>query len=84
MVLPQHAPYTDPLRLIMCGGSTGPGPAQPLDNCVTIAPEAANATWTIERMVSLDGRLQSNPTHIPASRVRESCRSLPTSQMVHF
>lgn len=49
--LPQHAPYTDPLEVLICGGSTiGAGYA--LDNCVTIAPEASNPTWTIERMVS--------------------------------
>ena len=50
--LPQFAPYTDPLEILICGGSTiGAGFA--LDNCVTIAPEAPNATWTLERMVSL-------------------------------
>jgi len=49
--LPQFAPYTDPLEILICGGSTiGAGFA--LDNCVTIAPEAPNATWTLERMVS--------------------------------
>ncbi|KAJ7591598.1 hypothetical protein C8J56DRAFT_1137522 [Mycena floridula] len=49
MVFPQHAPYTDPLRILLCGGSTGPGPAQPLDNCVSIEPEG-DKKWTIERM----------------------------------
>jgi hypothetical protein len=49
--LPQSAPYTDPLEILICGGSTiGAGFA--LDNCVTIAPEAPNAKWTLERMVS--------------------------------
>ncbi|KIK65233.1 hypothetical protein GYMLUDRAFT_39597 [Collybiopsis luxurians FD-317 M1] len=48
---PQHAPYTDPLRVLICGGST-PGPAQVIDNCVSIQPEVANATWTLERMPS--------------------------------
>ena len=48
--LPQFAPYTAPLEILICGGSTiGAGVA--LDNCVTIAPEASNPTWTIERMV---------------------------------
>ena len=48
--LPQHSPYTDPLQVLICGGSTiGGGFA--LDNCVTTAPEAANPTWTMERMV---------------------------------
>jgi hypothetical protein len=48
--LPQFAPYTDPLQILICGGSTPSGIA--LDNCVTIAPESANPTWTVERMVS--------------------------------
>jgi len=48
---PQSAPYTDPLRVLICGGST-PGPAQVLDNCVSIEPEVENATWTLERMPS--------------------------------
>ncbi|KAG5643832.1 hypothetical protein DXG03_009563 [Asterophora parasitica] len=51
MIFPQKAPYTDPLRVIMCGGSTE-GAGEALDNCVTIAPEAPNPTWTIERMPS--------------------------------
>ncbi|KAJ7583869.1 hypothetical protein C8J56DRAFT_1054387 [Mycena floridula] len=52
VIFPQFAPYTDPLRILLCGGSTGPGPADPLDNCVSIQPEVENATWTIERMPS--------------------------------
>jgi len=69
LLFPQHFPYTDPLRVLICGGSTpGPGTfaflsitvcktdyrsyaASVSDNCVSIAPEAPNATWTIERMV---------------------------------
>ena len=50
--LPQFAPYTDPLQIMICGGST-PGGGIALDNCVTIAPESANPTWTLERMASL-------------------------------
>ena len=49
-MFPQKAPYTDPLRVGLCGGST-PGPAIVLDNCVSIEPESANPTWTLERMV---------------------------------
>ena len=49
--LPQFAPYTDPLQILICGGST-PGAGFALDNCVTIAPESANPTWTLERMAS--------------------------------
>ena len=51
VILPQHAPYTDPLTVLVCGGST-PGPAIALDNCVSTQPEVAGAQWTIERMVS--------------------------------
>lgn len=48
--LPQFYPYRDPLQVLICGGSTiGGGYA--LDNCITIAPEAPNPTWTLERMV---------------------------------
>ena len=50
MLLPQYAPYTDPLTVIVCGGSV-PGPEVALDNCVSIQPEVAGANWTIERMV---------------------------------
>jgi hypothetical protein len=48
--LPLSAPYTAPLKAFICGGSTPQGGA--LDNCVTIEPEAAQPTWTIERMPS--------------------------------
>ncbi|KAF8577851.1 copper radical oxidase [Ramaria rubella] len=49
VILPQHAPYTDPVEVLTCGGST-PGPGLALDNCVLIQPEAENATWILERM----------------------------------
>lgn len=52
VLLPQHAPYSDPLVFMVCGGST-PGPEIALDNCVSIAPQlGANQNWTIERMPS--------------------------------
>ncbi|KAJ6479649.1 copper radical oxidase-like protein [Mycena sanguinolenta] len=51
VMFPQHAPYTDPLTVLVCGGST-PGPGTALDNCVSIQPEVENATWAIERMPS--------------------------------
>ena len=50
MLLPQHAPYTDPIEILICGGSS-PGSGMALDNCISIAPEVENATWTVERMV---------------------------------
>ncbi|KAI4197801.1 MAG: hypothetical protein LQ350_005706 [Teloschistes chrysophthalmus] len=51
MLLPQYAPFSDPLGVLVCGGSTvGAGLA--LDNCVSTQPEAANPQWTIERMPS--------------------------------
>ncbi|KAF8452229.1 hypothetical protein L210DRAFT_3499268 [Boletus edulis BED1] len=51
VLLPQHAPYTDPIEILICGGSTM-GAGIPLDNCITIAPEVGNPTWTLERMPS--------------------------------
>ena len=50
VALPQHAPYTDPLTILVCGGSSPPANIA-LDNCVSIQPEVANPTWVIERMV---------------------------------
>ena len=51
VLLPQHAPYSDPLGVLICGGSTE-GPANALDNCVSIYPDSANPKWTLERMPS--------------------------------
>ncbi|KAJ7479512.1 glyoxal oxidase N-terminus-domain-containing protein [Mycena latifolia] len=51
VMFPQHAPYTDPLEVLVCGGST-PGNGFALDNCVSIQPEVENATWALERMPS--------------------------------
>ncbi|KAI4865776.1 glyoxal oxidase N-terminus-domain-containing protein [Hypoxylon rubiginosum] len=50
VLLPQFAPYTDPLGVLICGGSTNGGSA--LDNCVSMYPEVAEPTWTLERMPS--------------------------------
>ncbi|KIP07197.1 hypothetical protein PHLGIDRAFT_513029 [Phlebiopsis gigantea 11061_1 CR5-6] len=49
VMLPLHAPYTEPATLLVCGGSNF---GQALDNCVSTQPDVANATWTIERMPS--------------------------------
>ncbi|KND94716.1 putative fungistatic metabolite [Tolypocladium ophioglossoides CBS 100239] len=51
VLLPQHAPYTDPLGILICGGSTE-GPANALDNCVSTYPDSAKPTWALERMPS--------------------------------
>ncbi|KAF7327564.1 Copper radical oxidase [Mycena kentingensis (nom. inval.)] len=51
VLLPQKWPYTDPLEVLICGGST-PGPHVALDNCVSIQPEAENPRWVLERMPS--------------------------------
>lgn len=51
VLLPQYAPYSDPLNVLICGGSTE-GVSNALDNCVSIKPDAANPEWTIERMPS--------------------------------
>lgn len=50
VLLPQFAPYTDPLGILLCGGSSTAHSA--LDNCVSIYPESNNPTWTLERMPS--------------------------------
>lgn len=50
VILPQSAPYSDPLGILICGGTT-PSSHNALDNCVSIQPEVANPKWTIERMV---------------------------------
>ncbi|KAE8446083.1 hypothetical protein EG329_012591 [Mollisiaceae sp. DMI_Dod_QoI] len=50
-LLPQHAPYTADLEVLICGGSTAGG-GYALDNCITTAPEDPEPIWTIERMPS--------------------------------
>ncbi|OBT50969.1 hypothetical protein VE04_08835 [Pseudogymnoascus sp. 24MN13] len=51
VLLPQYAPYTDPLGVLICGGSTPYG-GYAIDNCVSTVPEATNPTWVIEKMPS--------------------------------
>ncbi|KFY89652.1 hypothetical protein V500_05562 [Pseudogymnoascus sp. VKM F-4518 (FW-2643)] len=51
VLLPQHAPYTEPLGVLICGGST-PFGGYAIDNCVSTVPEATNPTWVIEKMPS--------------------------------
>ncbi|KAK2832020.1 hypothetical protein FQN49_006935 [Arthroderma sp. PD_2] len=51
VLLPQRAPYTEPLGVLICGGSTPYG-GDALDNCVSIQPEVPNRDWLIERMPS--------------------------------
>ncbi|KAJ7262498.1 hypothetical protein C8J57DRAFT_1436432 [Mycena rebaudengoi] len=50
VIFPQHAPYTDPVRVMVCGGSSPVGDA--VDNCVSIEPEVETPIWTLERMPS--------------------------------
>jgi hypothetical protein len=51
VLLPQYPPYSEPITVLVCGGSaTGAGIA--IDNCVSTQPEVPNPTWTIERMPS--------------------------------
>ncbi|KAG6008327.1 hypothetical protein E4U21_004653 [Claviceps maximensis] len=51
VLLPQHAPYTDPLGVLICGGSTN-GNGNALDNCVSTYPDSSNPKWALERMPS--------------------------------
>ncbi len=62
MLLPQSAPYTAPLGVLICGGST-PFGGFALDNCVSTTPESANPQWTIEKMPSK--RVMSCMTALP-------------------
>ncbi len=50
VLLPQYAPYTENLGVLICGGSTSGG-GYPIDNCISTRPEDESPTWTIERMV---------------------------------
>jgi hypothetical protein len=61
MLFPQYAPYTDPLGILICGGSTADNVA--IDNCVSINPEATDADWTVERMPSK--RVMPNMVALP-------------------
>ncbi|KAI1203614.1 copper radical oxidase [Nemania serpens] len=51
VLLPQSAPYTDPMSVLICGGTTD-GANFGLDNCISTQPEVAGAQWAIERMPS--------------------------------
>lgn len=51
VILPQYAPYTDKVGVLICGGSTSNG-GYAIDNCISTQPEADTPTWTIERMPS--------------------------------
>jgi hypothetical protein len=51
VLLPQYYPYTAPLEVLICGGA-GRQPAWGIDNCISMAPDAANPAWTLERMPS--------------------------------
>lgn len=51
VLLPQRAPYTEPLEILICGGA-GKGPTWGADNCITTKPDAPNPEWTLERMPS--------------------------------
>jgi Glyoxal oxidase N-terminus len=54
VLLPQYAPYHDHLQVLICGGSTAVGDdGDPIDNCISTAPEDPEPVWTIERMVSV-------------------------------
>jgi len=51
VTLPQVAPYTKNMEVLVCGGSTE-GASDAIDNCITTAPEDDAPVWTIERMPS--------------------------------
>jgi Domain of unknown function (DUF1929)/Glyoxal oxidase N-terminus len=51
VIMPQHAPYSDPITIMACGGSTNPT-GLAIDNCISIQPEVPGADWVLERMPS--------------------------------
>ncbi|KAF8862211.1 glyoxal oxidase-like protein [Acephala macrosclerotiorum] len=51
VMFPQYPPYSDPVTVLVCGGSSN-GAAYAIDNCVSTQPEIAAPTWTLERMPS--------------------------------
>jgi hypothetical protein len=51
VLMPQHPPYTDPLTVLVCGGSANGNPMA-VDNCVSTQPELPDPKWVIERMPS--------------------------------
>ena len=68
VLLPMSAPYTDPLTVLICGGSNF-GIA--LDNCVSIQPEVEEPEWVLERMVRF-----SQCLHERLSRLFSSLRNV--------
>jgi hypothetical protein len=62
VMLPQYPPYTAPVTILICGGSTPYG-GNALDNCASTQPEVANPVWTLERMPSR--RVMSCITALP-------------------
>jgi len=51
VLMPQYAPYTEPLTILICGGSST-GAALAIDNCVSTQPDADSPEWVLERMPS--------------------------------
>ncbi|KAF5021880.1 hypothetical protein F66182_6071 [Fusarium sp. NRRL 66182] len=66
MVMPQKAPYDDPLQVLVCGGTTHEPGNEALDNCVIMEPDTPGAEWTIERMPSK--RVMPNMVALPDGR----------------
>ncbi|KAJ3313405.1 hypothetical protein HDU76_002652, partial [Blyttiomyces sp. JEL0837] len=62
VLLPLSPPYTDPVTILVCGGSIGAG-GTAVDNCVSTQPEVPGAQWVIERMPFK--RVMPNIVHLP-------------------
>ncbi|CAJ2513244.1 Uu.00g013630.m01.CDS01 [Anthostomella pinea] len=65
-LMPQSAPYTDPLTIIICGGTTD-GANFGLDNCISTQPDVQGSEWTIERMPTR--RVVSCMVNLPDGRL---------------
>jgi hypothetical protein len=51
VMLPQYAPFTAPVTVMVCGGSANTA-SYAIDNCVSTQPEVGSPTWALERMPS--------------------------------
>jgi hypothetical protein len=74
-LLPQHSPYTDPLTVLVCGGSSD-GANFGIDNCISTQPDVAGADWVIERMVSFVF-IPPSLSRLPLGLCPISCSSAP-------
>ena len=81
MILPMSAPYTDPLTVLICGGSNF-GIA--LDNCVNIQPEVDEPQWVLERMVCTFSSASKCFSHVCGCAAFAACHDMHGKFCVHL